>query len=127
MNTHLKNVKMTLKGKNPVSMDHLSVRGNNIRYYILPDSLNLDTLLVDDAPKIKAKPGAGKPGGAGGGVGARGRGRGARERTRARQVTAESEVLTPARGRARRKTRGVGGSQSGMDSEPEIDSLRRHS
>ena len=61
MNTHLKNVKMTLKGKNPVSMDHLSVRGNNIRYYILPDSLNLDTLLVDDAPKIKAKPGAGKP------------------------------------------------------------------
>ena len=53
MNTHLKNVKMTLKGKNPVSMDHLSVRGNNIRYYILPDSLNLDTLLVDDTPKIK--------------------------------------------------------------------------
>ena len=73
MNTHLKNVKMTLKGKNPVSMDHLSVRGNNIRYYILPDSLNLDTLLVDDTPKIKAKPGAGKPGA---GAGARGRGRG---------------------------------------------------
>ena len=83
MNTHLKNVKMTLKGKNPVSMDHLSVRGNNIRYYILPDSLNLDTLLVDDAPKIKAKPGAGKPGGAGGGVGARGRGRG---RGRGREI-----------------------------------------
>ena len=73
MNTHLKNVKMTPKGKNPVSMDHLSVRGNNIRYYILPDSLNLDTLLVDDTPKIKAKPGAGKPGA---GAGARGRGRG---------------------------------------------------
>ena len=52
MNTHLKNVKMTLKGKNPVSMDHLSVRGNNIRYYILPDSLNLDTLLVDDLSLI---------------------------------------------------------------------------
>ena len=84
MNTHLKNVKMTLKGKNPVSMDHLSVRGNNIRYYILPDSLNLDTLLVDDTPKIKAKPGAGKPGrarvpgdagaGAGGDAGAQGEG-----------------------------------------------------
>ncbi len=29
--------------------------GNNIRYYILPDSLPLDTLLVDDTPKAKAK------------------------------------------------------------------------
>jgi small nuclear ribonucleoprotein D1 len=46
MNTHLKNVKMTIKGKNPVSLDHLTVRGNNIRYYILPEALPLDTLLV---------------------------------------------------------------------------------
>lgn len=52
MNTHLKAVKLIPKGKAPVSMDHLSVRGNNIRYFILPDSLNLDTLLVDiDKPK----------------------------------------------------------------------------
>lgn len=55
MNTHLKTVKMTLKGKNPVNLDYLSIRGNNIRCYILPDHLNLDTLLVDDAPKPKAK------------------------------------------------------------------------
>ncbi|CAN0892588.1 Small nuclear ribonucleoprotein SmD1b [Linum grandiflorum] len=55
MNTHLKTVKLTLKGKNPVTMDHLSVRGNNIRYYILPDSLNLETLLVEETPKIKPK------------------------------------------------------------------------
>lgn len=47
MNTHLKAVKLTAKGRNPVSLDHLSVRGSTIRYYILPDSLNLDTLLVD--------------------------------------------------------------------------------
>ena len=58
MNTYLKNVKVTLKGKNPVSYESLSIRGNNIRYYILPDALNLDTLLVDDAPKSKIKPGA---------------------------------------------------------------------
>lgn len=33
----------------------MSIRGNNIRYYILPDSLNLDTLLVDlDQPKVRA-------------------------------------------------------------------------
>eukprot|EP00983_Pelagomonas_calceolata_P118417 1160505-Pelagomonas_calceolata.AAC.4 len=52
MNTHLKSVKLTAKGKNPVSLDHLSIRGSTIRYYILPDSLNLDTLLVDiDKPK----------------------------------------------------------------------------
>ena len=55
MNTHLKTVKLTLRGKNPVTLDHLSVRGNNIRYYILPDSLNLDTLLVDDTPKARPK------------------------------------------------------------------------
>ncbi|MBA0826006.1 hypothetical protein Goarm_010901, partial [Gossypium armourianum] len=55
MNTHLKTVKLTLKGKNPVTMDHLSVRGNNIRYYILPDSLNLETLLVEETPRVKPK------------------------------------------------------------------------
>lgn len=55
MNTHLKMVKLTLKGKNPVTLDHLSVRGNNIRYYILPDSLNLETLLVEETPRVKPK------------------------------------------------------------------------
>ncbi|RLN13930.1 hypothetical protein BBJ28_00013936 [Nothophytophthora sp. Chile5] len=69
MNTHLKAVKMTVKGKNPVSLDSLSIRGNNIRYYILPDSLNLDTLLIDDTPREKVKAGAPAAGG-------RGRGRG---------------------------------------------------
>ena len=86
MNTHLKNVKLTLKGKNPVHMDHLSLRGNNIRYYILPDSLNLDTLLVDDTPKIK--PGQpGKKSGAGAGARGRGRGRGRGRVARADHVT----------------------------------------
>ena len=51
MNTHLKSVKMTLKNRDPVPLDTLSIRGNNIRYFILPDSLPLDTLLIDDAPK----------------------------------------------------------------------------
>lgn len=55
MNTHLKTVKLTVKGKNPVALDHLSVRGNNIRYYILPDSLNLETLLVEETPRVKPK------------------------------------------------------------------------
>ncbi|KAK8815046.1 Small nuclear ribonucleoprotein family protein [Blastocystis sp. ATCC 50177/Nand II] len=51
MNTHLKAVKMTIKGRNPVSLDSMSVRGSSIRYVILPDSINLDAFLVDDAPK----------------------------------------------------------------------------
>ncbi len=55
MNTHLKSVKMTVKGKDPLALDSLSLRGNNIRYFILPENLPLDTLLVDDTPKARAK------------------------------------------------------------------------
>lgn len=80
MNTHLKAVKMTVKNKEPQQLDSLSIRGNNIRYYILPDSLPLDTLLIDDAPKTKGrgrgdrgKPQMGRGRGRGG---PRGRGRG---------------------------------------------------
>ena len=40
MNTHLKAVKMTLKNRDPVNLDQLSIRGNNIRYYILPVSIH---------------------------------------------------------------------------------------
>lgn len=35
-------------------MDHLTIRGNNIRLFILPDSCPLDTLLIDDTPKLQA-------------------------------------------------------------------------
>ena len=74
MNTHLKSVKMTIKNRDPVQLDSLSVRGNNIRYYILPDSLPLETLLIDDTPKSKSKKKDNAK------VGNRGRGRGARGR-----------------------------------------------
>lgn len=55
MNTHLKAVKMTTRRSPdaPVHLDHLSVRGNAIRYFILPDALPLDSLLVDDTPKAQ--------------------------------------------------------------------------
>jgi small nuclear ribonucleoprotein (snRNP)-like protein len=42
MNTHLKTVKMTVKQREPVHLDSLSVRGSNIRYYILPDRSDPD-------------------------------------------------------------------------------------
>ncbi|CAO2592880.1 Small nuclear ribonucleoprotein Sm D1 [Lemmus lemmus] len=80
MNTHLKAVKMTLKNTEPVLLETLSIRGNNIRYFILPDSLPLDTVLVDAEPKVKSKKGeavAGRGRGRGRGRGCgRGRGRG---------------------------------------------------
>ncbi|KAJ1967087.1 Sm snRNP core protein Smd1, partial [Dimargaris verticillata] len=55
MNTHLKTVKMTVKNKDPVTLETLSIRGSNIRYFILPDSLPLDTLLIDDSVKSKKR------------------------------------------------------------------------
>merc|ERR1711899_342098 len=84
MNTHLKSVKMTIKNRDPVNLETLSVRGNNIRYYILPDNLPLETLLVDDGLKKKRDGRGGRGGRGGGGPGGvrgsrgapRGRGRG---------------------------------------------------
>ncbi len=83
MNLHLRNVTCTVKGRNPVRIDALSIRGSNVRYIILPDSLNLDTLLVDATERIKpveasAGRGRGRGRGRGGfrGRGGPGRGRG---------------------------------------------------
>jgi len=101
MNTALRNVKMTPRGQDAIPLDAMNIRGSTIRYYILvslspvsavagnansaqPDSLPLDTLLIDDAPKPKNKArketerGGGGGGGGRGGRGGRGRGRGGR-------------------------------------------------
>lgn len=71
MNMHLKNIKMTVKGRPTVKLETLSIRGNNVRLVLLPDTLNLDTLLIDDTPK--QRPSTRGPAGRGRG---RGRGRG---------------------------------------------------
>jgi len=55
MNTALRNVKMTVKGQETLSLETMNIRGSTIRLVILPDSLPLDSLLVDDAPKPKNK------------------------------------------------------------------------
>lgn len=66
MNTHLSKVKLTLKGKTPVGLDQLTIRGikiiifigNNIRYFHLSENLQIDNLLVDESisksKKVKA-------------------------------------------------------------------------
>lgn len=76
MNTHLKAVKVVPpKGGEPMKLEALSIRGNNIRYYLLPDALPLETLLIDDTPKSKSKrKEAVAARGRGRGRGARGRG-----------------------------------------------------
>ncbi|KIW24528.1 hypothetical protein, variant [Cladophialophora immunda] len=90
MNTALRAVKMTTKNRSSpsapgetVSLDTINIRGSTIRYFILPDSLPLDTLLIDDQPKPKNKArkegdsrGRGRGGSRGRGRGGRGRGRG---------------------------------------------------
>jgi small nuclear ribonucleoprotein D1 len=87
MNTALRAVKMTVKGLDTIPLDTVNVRGSTIRYFILPDSLPLDTLLIDDAPKPKNKArkdaaeksaGRGRGGRGRGRGGGRGRGRGGR-------------------------------------------------
>lgn len=80
MNTALRNVKMTPKGQDAMPLDSLNIRGSTVRYIILPDSLPLDTLLIDDAPKPKnkARKETDRGGGGRGGRGGRGRGRGGR-------------------------------------------------
>ncbi|OQO08038.1 Small nuclear ribonucleoprotein Sm D1 [Cryoendolithus antarcticus] len=78
MNTNLRTAKMTPKGGAPISLDQISIRGSEIRHIILPDSLPLDTLLIDDAPKPKNKARKEQDRGAraGGDRGGRGGGRG---------------------------------------------------
>ncbi|CCL99001.1 uncharacterized protein FIBRA_01009 [Fibroporia radiculosa] len=64
MNTHLKTVKMTARNREPTSLDSLSIRGNNIRYFVLPDALPLDTLKM--MREVEAAAGVGIAGEAGG-------------------------------------------------------------
>jgi small nuclear ribonucleoprotein D1 len=39
--------------KNPLQLDQLTVRGSSIRYVILPETLQLDSLLVEEESKVK--------------------------------------------------------------------------
>lgn len=51
MNTHLKLVRVTAKGKPTVTLENFSVRGNQVRHIVLPEYLPVDTLLEDEGPK----------------------------------------------------------------------------
>jgi small nuclear ribonucleoprotein D1 len=54
----MKAVKLIVRNKDPLRLDTISLRGNTIRYIILPDTLNLDSLLIEEMPKkVRAKEG----------------------------------------------------------------------
>ncbi len=73
MNIHLKSVKLHVRGSNPVNIQALSVRGSTVLYVILPDSISIDNLLVDDGLRPRRSVNPDKPVARGRG---RGRGRG---------------------------------------------------
>lgn len=80
MNIHMRNVKMTVRDRNPMSLEFINIRGNNVRMVLLPENINLDTLLTDSLiqPKKNVPPARAPParGDRGGMRGARGSGRG---------------------------------------------------
>ena len=47
LNIFLKNVKRSVKNSNSIFLKGIAIRGNNIRYIILPNWLNLDSLLYE--------------------------------------------------------------------------------
>lgn len=83
MNTTLRNVQMTLKDEEPVRLENINIRGSTIRNYILPESLPLDSLLIDDSrrPRQTAPINSAKSK-----IRGRGRGRGGFRRARGRGV-----------------------------------------
>merc|ERR1712224_544624 len=46
MNTHLKMLKLISKNLDVIKADQMTIRGSHIRYVIIPDSINIDTLLA---------------------------------------------------------------------------------
>ncbi|KAH7827879.1 putative small nuclear ribonucleoprotein [Monocercomonoides exilis] len=77
MNMHLKSVKFTARNQDPIRLDTITLRGNSIRYVILPDTLHIETLLVEEMPqKSRTRDEMGRGRGRGRGRTTRGRGRG---------------------------------------------------
>ena len=55
MNINLKDVKMTAVDRTPTALEHMTIRGNQVRMVLLPDELNLDSILSDSVFRPKKK------------------------------------------------------------------------
>lgn len=58
MNLSMKNIKLIQPHQDPQLMPFINIRGNQIRQVLLPDDLNIESLLAKSAVKMKG-PGAG--------------------------------------------------------------------
>lgn len=55
MNINLKDVKMTSVDNSISVLEHMTIRGSQVRMVLLPDELNLDSILTDPIFKPKRK------------------------------------------------------------------------
>jgi small nuclear ribonucleoprotein D1 len=53
MNINLKDVKMTVVNRQATVLEHMTIRGNQVRMVLLPDELNIDSILQDAVFKPK--------------------------------------------------------------------------
>ncbi|QPG75351.1 hypothetical protein FOA43_002704 [Brettanomyces nanus] len=56
MNMNLKNVKMTVRDRNPTQLEYVNIRGNQVRLVILPDELNVDKVLSESMVRPRRTP-----------------------------------------------------------------------
>jgi small nuclear ribonucleoprotein D1 len=90
MTMHMTNVKLTSAQGQSTSQDAFTIRGPAIRYVQLPDTLNLDLLLIDDrgrktVRRKRLQPDSQAASSSSSSSEKRGRGRGGRGRGRARR------------------------------------------
>ena len=75
MNLHLKNVRLQQPLQDPILLQYINIRGNQVRQILLPDELNIESVLAKSETKIKGS-GAGPGAKAVARGGFRGRGKG---------------------------------------------------
>jgi small nuclear ribonucleoprotein D1 len=51
MNMNLRDAKMTVPHRDTIALEHITLRGNQVRMVLLPDELNLDSVLQETVAK----------------------------------------------------------------------------
>ena len=53
MNMNLRDAKMTVPYRDTIALEHITLRGNQVRMVLLPDELNLDSVLQETVAKSR--------------------------------------------------------------------------
>lgn len=56
MNINMKDATMVIPNRDTTKLDHITIRGSQVRLVLLPDELDCDAILQDAAFRSKAKP-----------------------------------------------------------------------